>query len=210
MRKMISILMILLLVSSVPAVADELFVPHVSSLRVNKFELQLVGNLYWIVQKGEWDWDAYPLTLCCTYEDGSSDSMALDPSSSGRAWVLGDKSKLEKLASEKGENMRWAVTHKDNGEDIELEVDYPLTASTWNSIALMYHIWYADGALWYTGGNEVSTPPTALTKTFSDGRVETVALPALDGNEAYMILTPSEIELDLQDSHIGWITYSLE
>ena len=209
MKKLLCVILASLLFS-IPATAAELFVPHVSTIRVNKFELQLVGNRYWIVQKGAWDWEAHPLTLRCTFEDGSVNSMPLDPSSPGRAWVLGDKNSLEMLASEKGENMRWAVTYEENGGTIELDIDFPLTMSGWNASALMYHIWYADGALWYSGGNEFSTPPTALTKTFSDGQTETVALPALNGNEAYMILSPSAIEADLKDPNVGWITYSLE
>jgi len=192
------------------AMADCVFVPHVNKRRVNKFEIRLYGNQYWFAQKGEWDWKNCPLYLKWEYSDGTTDSFPLPETQPGNAHVLCDKNKLESLAqAENDQAIKFSVVYKKDGEWITLATDYPLLESAYNSIALFHRIWYADGALWYSG-TKSPQPPAGLLKTFSDGTSASVPLPAAKENTAAIVLSPSQIERDLSGPNIAWVEYALE
>lgn len=203
MKKLIAALLMLCLLTPC-ALADTLYMPDVDEIRVSKFDLQLVNNTYWIVQKGEWDWSARPLRLVCE-SGGETEDRALEPMEAGSAQTLCYREDLEMLAADRGDDMlKFSIM---DGKQ-ELAWDYPLIPSMSTMVALTLKIWYGEGALWY-GGSGKFDAPAHLKKTFSNGTTETIPLPDLDGREAWMVLSPAEIEADLAGSDVGYVDYAL-
>ena len=212
MRKCLILLLIACLLSGCVSACAAQNTAHLSSVRVDKFRMEIVNGGFWLVQTGEWDAQARPRYLVRSYPDGGEQRVELPAAwpgmEAGTAWRLCDAADLTQDDAEKGSGglVEYSIQCEENGEWVKLASAYPLLDTAYNSIALIRRIWLADGALWLGG---YSDGTAALTIERSSGETETILLPENDSDHAVMIRTPAEIQADLAAPDVAWVRYSL-